>query len=382
MWVSAEEALRQLRVKPQTLYASVSRGRIAARPDPADPRRSLYDAGDIERLSRRSRGRPGVAQLASEAMDWGEPVLVSSISGIVAGRLLYRGQDATVLSRTATLEDIASLLWGTVVLPSADFAPLAPPGTGGSLPLAAAFATLAARATRDPPSHGVGRAALRERAAEVFATFCVAVLGPGEGPLHIRLAQHFGRPAAADHLRRALVLLADHELNASTFAVRVTVSTGASLAAGLLSGLAALSGPLHGSAALAVSALAKDLAITSAEQSFRLSEWLGEGRAVPGFGHRLYRHGDPRAAELLSRINLPAPFAGLRLAAEPHIGEQPNIDFALAALTGVYGMSEVAPLVIFSLARAVGWLAHMLEQVETGSAIRPRARYVGPKQGT
>src|SRR5690606_15089162 len=101
----------RLGVKPQTLYASVSRGRIAARPDPADPRRSLYRADDIDRLAARPRGRPAATAVAAEAIAWGEPILPTAISAIAHGRLSYRGRDAVELSRTATLEDVAGLLW-------------------------------------------------------------------------------------------------------------------------------------------------------------------------------------------------------------------------------------------------------------------------------
>ena len=111
MWLSAEEALRRLGVKPQTLYANVSRGRINARPDPADPRRSLYNGADVERLAHRPAGRRRAGAGAAEAIRWGDPILESAISTVMAGRLWYRGKDAVVLAETATLEDIAGLLW-------------------------------------------------------------------------------------------------------------------------------------------------------------------------------------------------------------------------------------------------------------------------------
>jgi len=195
--------------------------------------------------------------------------------------------------------------------------------------------------------------------------------------MHFRLASRFDRPEAADTLRRALVLLADHELNASTFAARVTVSTGASLAAGALSGLAALNGPLHGVASSTVLALAHDIEADPSGVETALREWLGEGRVVPGFGHRLYPFGDPRAAELLSAFDVPAGYRALLDAADAVIGDYPNVDFALAALATAYELPPDAPLTLFALARTVGWIAHMLEQIQSASIIRPRARYIG-----
>ena len=371
MWLTADEALRRLAVKPQTLYASVSRGRIAARPDPADPRRSLYRSDDVDRLAARPRGRPTSTAVAAEAITWGEPILPTAISAVAHGRLSYRGRDAMELSRTATLEQIAGLLWSANP-------PEAPATANAPRPVLIA---LAERAATDPPSAAQGQIALRRGAGSVLATVADALMGGGPGSLHERLARHLGRPDAADPLRRALVLLAEHELNASTFAARVTVSTGASLSSGALAGVAALSGPRHGQAASAIAALATDIGGDPDMAEGALLDWLSEGRAVPGFGHRLYPAGDPRAAELLAHIVVPADFGAFALAAEGVTGERPNIDFALAALTAAYDLPALAPLTIFTLGRAVGWLAHMLEQAARGTLIRPRARYTGENLG-
>lgn len=372
MWLSATEALRRLNVKPQTLYANVSRGRIRAKADPADPRRSLYNRDDIERLVRRASGRPRAEAVAAEAISWGDPVLPSAISTVAAGRLWYRGRDAAILAETATLEDIAGLLWGGVSEPPSA-APAVQPGIAG------AMHALVERAA-DPPSSFRYPAALRGDAAGVLADLAAALAWQGPGPLHRRLALRFSRPEAADDLRRALVLLADHELNASTFAGRVAVSTGAPLAAGALAALSTLTGPLHGRAANTARSLVEDLSIGEGVTD-ALRAWVGEGRGIPGFGHPLYPQGDVRAAALLGAITIPPAYAQFREAAEALTGEGANIDFALAALAATYDLPATAPIEIFALARSVGWLAHMLEQAQTGALIRPRARYVGPLPG-
>lgn len=372
MWLSAEEALRRLGVKPQTLYANVSRGRINARPDPADPRRSLYNGADVERLAHRPAGRRRAEAVAAEAIRWGDPILESAISTVMAGRLWYRGQDAVVLAETATLEDIAELLWP---LPEP---PDLPGGTSDAPPgLATALAEIAERVPLMAPSQGRSGRVLRADAVEVLTVLAGALCATGEGPLHQRLARRWQRPRAADALRRALVLLADHELNASTFAARVAVSTGASLAAGIVAGLATLSGPLHGRASVGIAALADDLAGAQGRISAALRDWLGEGRVIPGFGHPLYPGGDPRAASLLASIETPPLFGELAAAGEALVGERPNVDFALAALAAAHDLPPQAPLEVFALARSVGWLSHMLEQAENGVLIRPRARYTG-----
>ena len=97
-WLTANEALTLLGTLPQTLYANVSRGRIKARRDPNDSRKSLYRGEDVRRLAKRAAGRRRQETVAAEAIRWGEPVMPSSLSTVENGRLLYRGRDAVELS--------------------------------------------------------------------------------------------------------------------------------------------------------------------------------------------------------------------------------------------------------------------------------------------
>src|SRR6516225_7989181 len=110
-WLTAEQAMSRLRVSRQTLYAYVSRSRIGAIAAPDDPRRSLYDGADVNRLAERNRNGRSRRAVAASTISWGEPILVSAITRIEGGRLEYRGQDALALAETATLEDVAALLW-------------------------------------------------------------------------------------------------------------------------------------------------------------------------------------------------------------------------------------------------------------------------------
>ena len=385
-WMTATQALRTLEVRPQTLYANVSRKRIRAKADPKDPRRSLYHEGDVRRLARKRGGARKAEEVAAAAIEWGTPVLASAVSTVAGGRLWYRGEDAVLLAEAKTLEEIAVLLWGVSDPQSlqrnssaAEAASRRPRDTArpSSSELSRVFLELARRVNEDPPSHGRTLAVLQAEAAEVLATVADAMLGSSAAAaLHQRLAKAWGRADASDLIRRSLVLLADHELNASTFATRVTVSTGASLAAGVLGGLATLTGPLHGGAAAGVRELMDAASSQGAEAAIR--DRLAQGRPMAGFGHPLYPAGDPRAAALLQRLQIPPGLAEIRDLVEDLVGERPNIDFALAALTETGRLPRQAPLVLFALARSVGWLAHALEQVTTGRLIRPRARYVGP----
>lgn len=371
-WLTAEQALEKLGTKPQTLYANVSRGRIRAKPDATDPRRSLYSAADVTRLAERHAGRRKTETVAADTIQWGDPVLPSAISTILDGRLYYRGHDAAAWAEHATLEETATLLWNSGQIAAA-------PGEAleAAPSLERAFVLLAQRITHDLPTLGRSPKVLKAEAQSILSSVSGA-LAPDTSalPLHLRLAMSWRRPEAADCIRRALVLLADHELNASTFATRVTASSGATLSAAVLSGLSTLTGPLHGGAWQGVASLIEDVNALGASATVRQA--LTQGRSLPAFGHPLYPDGDIRAKALMSQFSLPPSYAELARAGQEIIGESVNIDFALTAMTAVFDLPANAPLVIFALARTVGWLAHAMEQVESGHLIRPRARYTGP----
>ena len=374
-WLDADQVLDRLGIRPQTLYAYVSRGRIEASVHPHDPRRSLYRASDVAALAqKKARGRRA-ADVATGAIAWGEPVLPSAITTIAGGRLWYRGQDAAVLSETTSFEAVARLLRGGhgAALKSGErpAPPLAPDAR------ARLFLTLATRAGREPPARGRAPLALAMEAADLLEAVVDAATGQtGEGPAHTRFAAAWGLDAGgADLIRRTLVLLADHELNASTFAARVAASTGASLSAACLAGLSALSGPLHGGMAARVEAFVEEAERRDPDHA--VSARLARGVSMPGFDHPLYPDGDPRAAALLGTFEAPPLLADLRTATETATGLSPNIDFALVTLARTLKLPPDAPFILFATARSAGWTAHAIEQLQTGRLIRPRARYVG-----
>jgi citrate synthase len=189
--------------------------------------------------------------------------------------------------------------------------------------------------------------------------------------------------SGADLLRAALVLLADHELNASAFAVRVVASTGAPLHAAVIGGLAALLGPRHGGETARIEAFLDEAAGQHPAEA--IIRHLRRGDGLPGFGHMLYPEGDPRARALLDRL---AAIYGadpwldrLVEAALAATGRHPTVDLALVVMTRRLGLPDGSALVLFALGRSVGWIAHALEQRATGRLIRPRARYTGPAVG-
>ena len=371
-WVTAETAMRRLRIRRQTLYAYVSRGRLEARPDPVDPRRSLYNAEQVEQLARRKSGPRKAADIASATIAWGEPVLASALTTVERGRLWYRGEDAVRLAERATLEDMATLFWGSEYSPPAN----APAVARGTM-LQRIYSSLANLASSSTFSRGRSLAALVSDSALVLEAMANAAIGIATSePIHLRLSKAWNLNNRAAHIvRRALVLLVDHELNASTFAARVAASTGTSLAASALSGFAALTGPLHGSSVYGVLEFIEECERDGANTAVRRR--LLEGRNLPGFGHMLYPQGDVRAQCLFEALPASKSLENIRAHVESETGERPNVDFAIASFTRAYGVPAEGAFAIFAVGRCVGWLAHAMEQVQSGSLIRPRARYVG-----
>jgi citrate synthase len=160
-WISADAAKALLGVRSQTLYAYVSRGRISVRPDPDDPRRSLYRAADIAALAERKSRSRKISDVAAGAISWGEPVLASAITTVQGGRLYYRGRDAIRLAETETLEGVARLLRGGHGAALKRTERPAPP-EGRDIRMRA-YLALAQRAAVDPPARGRAPLALRWR---------------------------------------------------------------------------------------------------------------------------------------------------------------------------------------------------------------------------
>lgn len=389
--LTAQEAADRLGVKLDTLYAYVSRGRLRSVEVPGT-RQRRYRAEDIEALRSPAVAPPrGIAAAALTS------VIVSSICLVENGKFYYRGNDVLGLAETATLEDVASLLWedaGANALPFPFHAPAEGPAaepSQGERPLGLiercqirlamlADADLPALDMNRPGVVRTGHLILRELAA------CVAPNPPSALPLHRRLAAAWGVDAAgADILRRCLVLLADHELNASTFVARCVASTAATPYAVVAAALMALSGRRQNGASARAEALLRELAGYDDPLAVMAAR-LARGEELPGFGHFLYPDGDPRATPILTAVGEAVPSARAAIEAAVRAGTQltgrfPNVDFALAAATAALKLPPNAALGLFVVGRTVGWIAHAIEQYESGRLIRPRARYIGPRPG-
>jgi citrate synthase len=364
----AAKAAKLLGVSRATLYAYASRRLVRAMRDPDHPRQSLYDITNLQERRRLGRSRRDVAQAT---LSFGEPILASHLTRIADGRIEYRGHDALALARRATLEQVAALLWQVPQLPPAEV--VAIPEGNPQMRCLAAVAALA-----DVGAFHNRAEAVAADASLLLHTVAAASVGArGTGKIHVQLAAAWRQPApAAEVLRRALVLCADHELNASTYAARVVASTRAPLGACVLAGLAALTGPLHGGA----TDLVREFLSTPG--LFENPDWvvsarLARGERIPGFGHRLYPAGDPRCADLLRALHLPQPWRRLLRVIANAAGVAPNVDFSLVAMEILLNLPTGAAFAVFATGRSAGWIAHALEQWQRGQLIRPRAAYVG-----
>ena len=375
--LQASEVCAQLGISRDTLYAYVSRGFIRKIADPLDARKSLYHADDLQKLISRQK-RPRARQdVASSTINWGEPVLQSAITEIRDEQLFYRGHSAVKLSQTKSFEEVFELLAGVSFTSCKANKPDPVPSEilRHKLPINRLMVFLAEEATQ-LGSLGGAQSARRIMSRAGFITAGLSQT-PATNSAAETLAQAWcpDKNGAAQQLNAALILCADHELNASAYAARVAASARANLGACLLAGIATLSGDAHGGA----TNLARDWEQKAAEllaDKTALSQFVTDNRP-PGFGHPFYPNGDPRANELLRIANADKKWRALIRDVHRIHGVWPTLDFGLAVLEDALNLPTGSGLGIFALGRMAGWVAHIFEQRKSGRLIRPRAIYSG-----
>ena len=333
------------------------------------------------------------------------------------GRLILRGFSVEELGLGATLEQTAELLWNGGLPAAGDRrmqeafgeararAYSLVPALGPALALPDAMASLRAAVAHLPENaHGPGPAL-----AGAVAVFAAAWARKAEGlePLapepslshaadYLRMLRGAPPSAAAERaLSSYLVTVADHGMNASTFAARVVASTGSDAVSAIVAGIGALKGPLHGGAPGPVLDMLDAIGAPERAAAWLEAE-LAAGRRIMGMGHRVYRVRDPRAAVLERAIEeferagatasrrLPLARAVERAAVEvlalryPERALKTNVEFYTAVLLDALGIDRRSFSATFAVGRVVGWCAHVEEQRRSGRLIRPAARYVGP----
>ncbi len=413
-YLGGREAATFLGVKRETLYAYASRGLVRSEPG-ENGRGRRYQREDLERLKARHDARSGHAAVAAGALRWGEPVLESALTAITAEGPVYRGFPAAMLARRETpFEAVAEMLWasdpplaGATALDPAPrwsargFGVRVPALTAllpaEGRPVVALAVAVPAMGAADPGRFEATVEAERARARVLISRLAALTgiaadraraiealkAGSVARTLLVALGSRGGEKAERA-VNRALVASADHELNPSTFAVRIAASTQADLYACVSTGLSTLSGPRHGGECDRVEALVQEARSPSKARS-AIQERARRGESIPGFGHSLYPQGDPRAEVLLeAAIGLGSRSAALKTAlalveamsdAERGL---PTLDLGLVALASALGLPPGSAAALFAVGRTAGWTAHVLEQRAAGFLLRPRARYTGP----
>ncbi|MBD0382787.1 citrate synthase [Paenibacillus sedimenti] len=345
----------------------------------------------------------------------------SSISSIVDGVLTYRGIDIDDLAENATFEEVIYLLWfgklpsqseleklqndlnANSKVPAAVIEQIKsyPKDVNSMAALRTAVSALALydeEANDMSPEANVRKAIkLQAQVPAIIAAF--ARIREGKEPLESKgystvaanfLYQMTGKEpdkVAIEALDKALVLHADHELNASTFAARVTVATLTDIYSGITSAIGTLKGPLHGGANEAVMEMLEEIGTVENVVPY-INDKLERKDKIMGFGHRVYKNGDPRAKHLqkmsyeLGKITGNMKWYDMSIKADDLVtslkGLKPNVDFYSASVYTSLEIPRDLFTPIFAISRTSGWTAHMLEQYENNRLIRPRAEYTGP----
>jgi citrate synthase len=403
--MTPDQAAKRLGVKVETLYAYVSRGQLE-RHVAADGRTSRYDSRAVEALARRGRPRHSSRQSSLDLL------IETRITSLSTQGVRYRGHLASDLALGHSFEQVADLLWlgevgvhapwqgdrivGFGAMPAGDairvitaLAGANAPADDGFTPLEVAVAgrRLIATIVDSLPARHAGTA---PRLALTNGNESIA--GSIAGRLSTRIAPRRMSPSMVAVLNAAMIVLADHELAASTLGVRVAASTRADPCAAVGAGLGVLRGQLHGGATV----LARQLVDAACEvgAARAVADILRSSKRVPGFGHRVYPDTDPRATVLLDMLrstaeSSPGSSAGVRrlisiadqIQAEvrARVDRGPNVDFAIGVLSAATGMTPDAGEAIMAISRIAGWLAHAIEEYdEAPLRFRPRASYVGP----
>jgi citrate synthase len=389
-FITAREASDVLKISMPTLYAYVSRGLIRSEKVPGR-RERVYRLDDVQALRQRQAGKGEPHREFS--LSWGGPLIDSGISLIADGRLFLRGRPVEDLARGLTLEETAALIWDCDPAKAFSCAPgwgpsvrAAALSAAGLAPLDRLLSVLPVLGATDEAAIGASADGLAATAGRLLRASAAVVAGaePSTDPIHRVLARAWGLEGREDLIRAALVLCADHELNTSTFAVRVVASTGASLYLAAAAGLAALRGPRHGGA-IGRCMRMLDEAVASGVPARVVVERLERAEDWPGFGHPLYPEGDPRARALLGAMAESGldgeAFERCRAcveAVERLVGKRPDVYGALAVLAKALGLDAGTAIALFAVGRTSGWIGHALEEYRVGRSMRPRARYTGP----
>ncbi len=405
--ITTTEAADRLGVKRETLYAYVSRGMLTSIRTPGS-KESLFLHSEVELLATKSRPR-----VRSQAVNLTVDSAITYLDP--RGAMYYRGENVSRLCLAGEFGQVAEFLrigsWDGTSSRIHE-APQSPLSAGSrraietllspsATPVGAFRIALSVQSCADPlrndrSGSGVTRTTHRifQVALEAFRISRGANVATRRGtqkeesarfPLAYSLWESLtDSPATVAELKAlnaALILLADHEMASSTLAARVAASTWADPYLVVSAGLAALSGPLHGSMSDRVASMIANAAANGADVA--IGEALSADGHLAGFGHMVYLESDPRFDALWPLVvkawGKAHSLKAARQVVEHQRGKFPNIDFALGSLVSASGLGQGAGEAIFAFARTAGWIAHAVEEYQHRLRFRTRCAYTGPE---
>jgi citrate synthase len=370
--------------------------------------REIYSGGEI--IMTATRGLEGVV------------ATTSSISSIIDDTLTYVGYNIDDLTNNATFEEVIYLLWHLKLPTQSELQELTDQLAENMAlpqevldhfkmynikevhPMAALRSAVSLLGLYDEQADVMEEEANYMKAVRLQAKIPTIVtsfarIRNGQEPIAPRKDLGFAanflymltgkdpEPIEIEAFNKALVLHADHELNASTFTARVCVATLSDVYSGVTAAIGALKGPLHGGANEQVMKMLTEIGSVDKAESYILDK-LEKKEKIMGFGHRVYRQGDPRAKHLkemskkLTELRGESKYYEMSVKVEEvftaNKGLPPNVDFYSASVYHSLGIDHDLFTPIFAVSRVSGWLAHILEQYSNNRLIRPRADYIGP----
>lgn len=346
----------------------------------------------------------------------------SSVSSIIDGVLTYRGYNIDDLADYASFEEVVYLLWygklpnqeeltgftkklaSNSKVPNEIFEQMKNYPVNKVHPMAAVRTAVSSLGLYDEDADLMTVEANSDKAVRLQAKLPTIIAGfarirEGKEPVapkeDLSFAANFLYMLTGDvpseisvtAFNKALVLHADHELNASTFTARVCVATLSDMYSGVTAAIGALKGPLHGGANEQVMKMLTEIGTVENVEGY-LKNALEQKQKIMGFGHRVYKDGDPRAKHLREMSKKLTTITGEEKWYEMSVkldelmtkekGLLPNVDFYSASVYHSLGIKHDLFTPIFAISRVSGWIAHILEQYENNRLIRPRAEYTGP----
>lgn len=388
--LTSHEAADLLSVSRATLYSYVSRGMLQSIALDSRSQRKYYRRSDLLALKHRNSFRKDPERAASEVIEFGQPILSTSVSLISETEHSYRGRSSRELAAHYCFEEVAQFLWagqrGDKQLPAMrnewqqplDLGPLE--DLPSHLSPVEKLQCILPLLDHQDLSYGAKPSVLVPSAIKIllYLTYLSALQ-----PYKASASRTFESVWNVDarQLDTLLIIVADHELNIATFTARCAASAGATLYQAVQSGLAALQGYKHLHGQVAEAKRFFDEVLDEANPQPVIRRYLRQGGRIPGFHNpyrRLYAGRDPRVASLFGNLANAKQYSLLQRTvtlSEEATGEYARIDFALAVTERLLSLPRDSIFSLIALGRLAGIIAHILEQYASRRVIRPRAKY-------